>query len=429
MHPICKAACVALAALVGGMAYGQDDTPIPNINSPYSMYGFGTIADQATAMGKGMGGVGYALQDGSSINLKNPASYASIDSLTMLIDAGMSVYMTNLSDGTSSVNAKNAAFDYVALQFRLCKRLGLAIAYLPFSKVGYDFSTTARVNNAGAPDVDFGTNTYNYGGTGGLQQAMLGLGARPFGGLSVGVNASFIHGSINRSLTVASSNASSYGFTQTEAIKVKDYKLDFGLQYALDFKDKHTVVAGITYSLGHRLNSEANIGYVKNSSSTVVSYDERRISGEIYLPHVIGAGLSYVYDDRLTVAADYTMQRWGDNLFLGNSTLRNRSIYALGAEYVHDARSKRYLSTVRYRLGAYYSDPYVRINGMDGAREYGVSLGFGFPILQNKSLVQVSGQYVKVSSLGDGIGLDESMFKLNIGITFNERWFMKMKVR
>ena len=66
---------------------------------------------------------------------------------------------------------------------------------------------------------------------------------------------------------------------------------------------------------------------------------------------------------------------------------------------------------------------------MDGAREYGVSLGFGFPILQNKSLVQVSGQYVKVSSSGDGIGLDESMFKLNIGITFNERWFMKMKVR
>ena len=220
MHPICKAACVALAAIVCGTAYGQDDTPIPNINSPYSMYGFGSLSDQVTAMGKGMGGVGYALQDGSSINLKNPASYASIDSLTMLIDAGMSVYTTKFSDGASSASAKNAAFDYVALQFRLCKRLGLAIAYLPYSKVGYDFSSSDVVNDVTGTGIDFGTNTYNYSGTGGLQQAMLGLGARPYGGLSVGVNASFIHGSINRSLTVASSNASSYGFTQTEAIKV-----------------------------------------------------------------------------------------------------------------------------------------------------------------------------------------------------------------
>ena len=27
------------------------------------------------------------------------------------------------------------------------------------------------------------------------------------------------------------------------------------------------------------------------------------------------------------------------------------------------------------------------------------------------------------------IGLDEDMFKISVGITFNERWFMKMKVR
>ena len=80
-------------------------------------------------------------------------------------------------------------------------------------------------------------------------------------------------------------------------------------------------------------------------------------------------------------------------------------------------------------MGAYYSDPYVMINGHKGAREWGVSLGFAFPLVQNKSLVQVSGQYVKVSSSAEAIGLDEDMFKISVGITFNERWFMKMKVR
>lgn len=429
MRSIIKVLCVVMATFFGGVALSQDDTPIPSINSPYSMYGLGTIADQSTVAGRGMGGVGYAVQDPSSINLKNPASYSAIDSLTMLIDAGMSLYTTKLSDGVSAANAKNAAFDYVALQFRLCKRLGLALAYLPFSKVGYNFSSSESVDNTSAPDIDFGTNTYSYSGTGGLQQFMLGLGVRPVGGLSIGVNASFLHGSIDRSLTVTSSNSSSYSFQQVEGIDVKDYKLDFGLQYAARMKEKHSLVAGLFYSFGHKMNSDAYIGYLKSLSSSAVSYDERHLSGEIYMPHIFGAGLSYDFDDRLLVSADYTMQRWGDNQFLGNDVLKNRNTYNIGVEYVHDAKSKRYMSTVRYRLGAYYSEPYVKINGLDGAKEYGVSIGLAFPLLQNRSLIQVSGQYVKVSSAENAIGLDENMFKLNIGITFNERWFMKMKVR
>lgn len=429
MHRIFRAALSLVATLACTVAYAQDDTPIASINSPYSMYGFGSMADQSTVGRRGMGGVGYAINDGSSINLKNPASYAAIDSLTMLIDAGISLYTTRLSNGTTSTSAKNASFDYVALQFRLCKGLGVALAYLPFSKVGYNFSTSERVNNSQAPGIDFGSNTYSYTGTGGLQQLMLGLGWRPFDGLSIGVNASFMHGTIDRTLSVSSTNTSSYGFTRTQQLKVKDYKIDFGLQYAKAVKEHHRIGVGLFYSMGHDMNSDATIAYLKNSSSSVISYDEASVAGGVAMPHIFGGGLSYTYDDRLTVAADYTMQMWGDKAFLGSRAMTDRSIYNVGAEYVHDTKSKRYLSTIRYRVGAYYSDPYVMINGHKGAREWGVSLGFAFPLVQNKSLVQVSGQYVKVSSSAEAIGLDEDMFKISVGITFNERWFMKMKVR
>ena len=43
----------------------------------------------------------------------------------------------------------------------------------------------------------------------------------------------------------------------------------------------------------------------------------------------------------------------------------------------------------------------------------------------NRSVVNVSGQWVRSSA--DNF-ITENTFRINIGITFNERWFMKWKV-
>jgi hypothetical protein len=78
-------------------------------------------------------------------------------------------------------------------------------------------------------------------------------------------------------------------------------------------------------------------------------------------------------------------------------------------------------------MGAYYSTPYAKINEKEGAKEYGISLGFGLPIFQSKSILNISGQYVKVSPKVSGM-LEENTLRVNVGLTFNERWFMKWKV-
>ena len=78
-------------------------------------------------------------------------------------------------------------------------------------------------------------------------------------------------------------------------------------------------------------------------------------------------------------------------------------------------------------MGAYYSTPYAKVNGEEGAKEYGVSLGFGLPVFQSRSILNISGQYVKVSPKVTGM-LEENTLRVNIGLTFNERWFMKWKV-
>ena len=94
----------ALSFVLG--AYSQEDTPIPSINSPYSMYGYGKMTDLSFARGRAMGGVGYGFREGTEINISNPASYSAVDSMTFIFDAGMSFQNTNLNDGVNKANAK-----------------------------------------------------------------------------------------------------------------------------------------------------------------------------------------------------------------------------------------------------------------------------------------------------------------------------------
>ena len=79
-------------------------------------------------------------------------------------------------------------------------------------------------------------------------------------------------------------------------------------------------------------------------------------------------------------------------------------------------------------LGAGIATPYYNINGQDGPSELSVSAGIGLPILNahnNRSMLNISGQWARTKA--DGF-ITENTFRINIGITFNERWFMKWTV-
>jgi hypothetical protein len=144
----------------------------------------------------------------------------------------------------------------------------------------------------------------------------------------------------------------------------------------------------------------------------------------------MGAGVTYVYDNRLTVGVDYSVQKWADAKYKGvkDTYLSDRKKISAGAEFTPNPYSHNYLKRIHYRLGAYYATPYAKVDGRDGANEYSASAGFGFPLFQSKSILSVSGQVVKVSPKVKGL-MSETYLKLNVGLTFNEQWFQKWKVR
>ena len=408
---------VLLLTILSGAMVAQNNT-----NSPYTRYGYGQLADQGSGNSKAMGGIAYGLRDRYQTNFANPASYTAVDSLTFMFDGGISMQNTNFSNGAVKKNAKNSSFDYITMQFRLSKWGAMSIGLLPYSNVGYSMYESGETED-GTPYV----NTFS--GEGGLHQLYLGAGFKILKNLSIGANISYLWGDMSRSRYQSfSSNSDIMPLTTIYGTEVTSYKLDFGAQYTQQFGKKHSATVGVVFSPGHDLGNDSYVQQQLGNSTIGYSTSQRDTTMTMGIPMTLGAGVTYVYDDRLTVGVDVMFQKWNSVTFMNEpDAFCNRAKIALGAEYIPNLMGRSYLAHIKYRLGAYYSQPYYKIDGVRAANEYGVTAGFGLPLPRSRSVLSISAQYVRTQGK-EAQFLNENTLRLCIGVTFNERWFWKRKV-
>ncbi len=404
-------------------------------NSPYSQFGLGVLSDQTSGFNRGMNGVGLGFHEHNQVNYLNPASYASIDSLSFILDAGISGQITNFEENGVKKNAKNANFEYVVAGFRAAKHLGVSFGVIPFTNIGYNYTSTGKVGN----NFDDATYTNTYNGEGGIHQAYLGAGWMPFKGFSFGANFSYVWGDYNKYVANVYSNSNYNTLTRTYSAQVNSYKIDLGVQYTAKIAKKDWVTVGVTFSPGHSLGATADMNIISNNSQTNASDTASFSVGKaLKLPHVYGAGLMWNHADQWKVGLDYTLQKWGDLEYpdfdgttyrLQKGLYSDRSKFNLGLQYCYGEYNRHFFNRVRYRAGVSYATPYFKVNGHDGPKELSVSAGFGIPIMNGynrRSFLNISGQWVK-SSAKDLI--KENTFRLNIGFTFNEEWFRKWRMK
>lgn len=403
-------------------------------SSPLTRYGFGQLSDQTLGGNKAMGGIGIGLRSGLQINVANPASYTAVDSLSFLFETGFTLQNANFSDGTTKLNVKNSSFDYLAMQFRLVKGVGMTLGFLPYSNVGYSFSQTEELPSQSIWD-DPTTVSRSYSGTGGLHQAFIGVGYEVLPRLSVGANLSYLFGNFTHKVSASFSDANIYPLARTYYAEISDFKLDFGAQYSWQLNKKGLLTLGATYSLGKDLYAiNSYISQQKLNGSTVVSDSVTKVSNAFQLPHSFGIGATYEYDGKLIVGADVLLQKFSETRFFGrNGQLADRLKCSVGAQYYPDPMSNNFFKQMKYRAGAYYSKPYVKVNGQEAAHEYGVGVGLTFPIstwgwMTQRSIISISGEWVRIDPKIKGV-LTENYLRLSLGLTFNERWFVKQKVR
>lgn len=410
-----------MALLTATIALRADN----GMNSPYTRYGFGQLGTMEVGVNKGMGGTGIGLQNNSQINLLNPASYAAVDTLTFLLDVGMSLHNTNFAEGGVKMNARNTTFDYLAMQFRLMPKLGMTISMTPFSNIGYNFSNTQTIRDDEDGQV---TTTNRYYGDGGLRQVTMGLGWSPLKGLSAGTNLSYLYGEIYHYVYNQYNEAAISTRTKQYKADVTSYMANFGMQYQTIF-GKNKVTVGATYQLGHSIDDEAYIIDLVSTGSVVTSSDTLTTT-PLSIPSGFGFGVSYTFDDRLTLAADYSTQSYSTAKFFGMQGA-NYHRASVGFEYIPERITRKLFRRARYRAGIHYATAHYTVDGRPGPTEYGASIGIGLPIMNGwnaKSIINISGQAVHVRPGAPGM-ITENYLRLNIGLSFNESWFDKWKVQ
>jgi hypothetical protein len=98
-----------------------------------------------------MNGVGIGLKEQGQVNYLNPATYSQIDSTTFIFDVAMTMQTANFRESTAqgsrSLNSRDACFEYAVASFRVRKHLGMSFGILPYSVVGYEYSTKPRTVN------------------------------------------------------------------------------------------------------------------------------------------------------------------------------------------------------------------------------------------------------------------------------------------
>jgi hypothetical protein len=244
-------------------------------------------------------------------------------------------------------------------------------------------------------------------------------------------------GEYNRS--VASSSSSSINtLTKQYSADISSYKLDFGAQFELPISKKDNITLAATWTPGHSLKADPEM-VITNTNSSIgkADADTFKISNGLSIPTAFGFGLAYNHALNLRVGADLQIQKWGSVDYpdytngayaLKSGLLKDSYRFNLGAEWTPRPLGRKFLQRVRYRAGVGMATPYYYINGKEGPKELSASIGFGIPIMNgynSRSILSISGQFVRRSA--DNL-IKENMFRLNIGFTFNEKWFAKWKV-
>ena len=406
--------------------------------SPYSMYGLGVMADQSQGFNRGMGGLSMGIRGGSIVNMQNPASYSAVDSLTMIFDMGVSGQITNFKEGGKKINRKSADFDYVVTLFRVMPKMGVSVGIVPYSNVGYSFATEKRIDNSTL------SSGMTYQGNGGFSQAYLGVGYELVKGLSLGANFSYFWGKYDKALYITSSDTYAKTTTKSYSTTVNSYKIDLGVQGQLSLNRQDKLSLGATVGLGHKLGADAEMTVLNTDPQTSTSDTTIvKLTDAFQLPMTFSVGAALLHKNRLTVGVDYSFEHWGnldfpysndltDRYEMSSSALRDRHKVTIGADWIPEPNPmvrRSFFKSIHYKVGASYATPYYNIRGGEkGPRELALTAGFAIPIINswnNRSLLNISAQWVNSSTSNF---IKENSFRINIGLTFNERWFAKWKV-
>ena len=389
-------------------------------SSPYSRFGLGDLQGNVFPVDNALGGGVTALSSSNSVNPSNPASYTSFRANSFLFSTGGLHNTTQIQNSTDKQVTNNSAFSHLTIAFPISSKLGASFGMLPYSNIGYTLNARDSAENA----------DMIYTGDGGLSKVYFGGAYEPFKGFSLGINASYLFGGLNRRKKLDYDDESFFDSRSNSSINLKGYYYELGLLYKKELANEKELSFGLTANNNSTLRAKrSNIvetisgpyEIVKDTASNVVEW------GEVTLPNYISTGLMYRDGEKWLLIADYSMQNWDDYTLLGESDdLSNSMRLSGGLQYTPEFNSvTKYYKRMQYRLGAAYSNTPLTLNDTQ-LKEMSVSFGFGIPVKKSRTKYDVSLTLGQRGTTDNSL-IKEQFVKFGLSVSYDGIWFVKRK--
>jgi len=398
------------------------------IVSPYSRFGIGDLSDNNNAWNMSMGQLGIGLRSPYHVNYANPASYSAFDSLSFVFEGGLTGEFVNLKSDFQNVNRNYASLGYLLFGMPVNKWWKTSLGLVPFSDVGYNVANYEEYPNSG-------TVVRLYAGSGGISRLYWGNSFTFFKKFSIGANISYLFGSMDReAMVLFPDSAYAMNFKELYHVTMNDLYFSFGAQYKAKLKNDLSLNLGAVFSPSLSMASKTDIfasTFLISSSGVESPRDTLVVAegykGRIIIPMMIGGGFSFDKTDKWTFGVDYKWQNWEKfRAFELSDSLVNSWQINVGGEIIPNTDNyNNYLARIHYRLGFNYGKTYLHLRGQD-INEYAISFGFGLPLRGMKTMLNLGAQYGVRGTTSQNL-IHESYFKIVVGFTIYERWFVKRK--
>ena len=419
----------------GAVAMAQTSTEQYNTYSPYSIFGIGQKRFNGTAETQSMGGIGVAYSMVGVTNVVNPASLTQIRQTVYTI--GTTGESINYSDGKQTGTSTDAYFDYLVFSVPLSAKSGVQFGLAPYTVTGYSVYSADSILVDGSYK---GLLDY-YSGNGGVNMVYLAAGYEVLKNLSIGVNAAYLFGSIDRS---------SYNYVEDRLSNTKiwennwvnGFKFKVGLNYNFKLKEEMRMYLGATYEFSAGLKTDRTY-----SEYTVNSYDDDfdednpqnyQTTGTytFSIPQTIavGVGVGDIKRWYIGLEGEYTAKPdWGKVDYVRtDASYQSGKRIALGGNYIPNYNSTNsYFSRIRYSAGLYYNEQTYQMRSQT-VNDYGVTLGAALPMTKIETQTMALSNFnifLNYGVMGKEKGgmVKENYFKIGISFALNDRWFLKQK--
>jgi len=391
--------------------------------SIYSFQGLGSLNHQGMPNNVAMGEVGIGIPTVWHINTQNPANL--VYNTFSTFQVGLELDRRTFSGEDISGKGTDGGLRFLGYAFPIKPGTwSSSFGILPYSSVSYNTFSDGEVPNTGGAVSQVSDNR----GEGGLTHFFWANGFRIKKRFMVGVRANYTFGSIEKTSTI------SIGGTDVPISNVnyKEFEFYSDLNFLFGFGYRHVLSEGkylnfgLTYTPKSPINGTSELSLIRLSTSgqEIETVEVGSQSIQFDLPSALGLGVSYQKLNVYTIGIDVENHTWS-NAGAPGQQYNNAFKIALGGAWTPDYDNvNSYWMRTRYSLGFNYQKlPYIVKN--QALTDFGINFGASLPV-SGFSSMDLAFKWGQLGESTNGL-IKETYFKIVLGATINDRWFIKRK--